>query len=103
MRLYNRDFTGVIFLSDYQEQVPFDDEYEVFGGKLEFYSHKFGFNPQRGTLIIFPSDPHFINATSPIQAGDLFQIRFHITCTQPYLYNPKNFPGNYTTWFNETV
>lgn len=103
MRTKDRDLTGVIFLSDYQERVPFDNDFEVYGGKLEFAQHGFGFNPQRGTLIIFPSVPHFINNTTEVLAGDLYQVRFHIAAQTPYAYNPKLFPGDYRTWFNEVV
>lgn len=99
LRTRNRDLTGVLFLSDYQEKVPFESNYEVYGGKLEFPQHRFGFNPQRGTLIIFPSDPHFLNATSEVYAGDLFQARIQISAQTPYIYQPDQFPGNYTVWF----
>lgn len=99
LRTRARDFTGVLFLSDYQERIPFEQEYEVYGGKLEFVQHKFGFNPQRGTLIVFPSDPHFINITTQILAGDLYQARLQIAAQTPYIYRPDSFPGNYTTWF----
>lgn len=99
LRTQTKDLTGVIFLSDYQDKLPFEGEFEVYGGKLEFPQHRFGFNPQRGTLIVFPGAPHFINLTSPIEVGDLFQIRFHISAKEPYLYQPDAFPGNYTTWF----
>lgn len=93
------DLTAILFLSDYQEQPNFDAEYEVYGGKLEFPQHQFGFNPQRGTLVVFPSDPHFINQTSMINVGDLYQVRMQMVGTQPYIYDPSKFPGNYTTWF----
>lgn len=96
----DRDFTGILFLSDYSDQSPFDDDYEVYGGKLEFAQHDFGFNPQRGTLIIFPSGPHFIYANAKIIAGDLFQVKFHFAAKTPYLHQPANFPGDYRTWFN---
>jgi hypothetical protein len=99
LRTKPRDFTGILFLSDFQENVPFEKEYEVYGGKLEFTQHSFGFNPVRGTLVVFPSDPHFINITAPILAGDLYQVRMQLATNQPYLYNPRDFPGNYTTWF----
>lgn len=99
VRTKERDLSGVLFLSDFNDNVPFDSEYEVYGGKLEFPQHKFGFNPQRGTLIIYPSDPHFINATSPILFGDLYQVRLHIATKKPYLYDPTKFPGDYRTWF----
>lgn len=99
LRNKQRDLTAVLFLSDYQERTPFEDDFEVYGGKLEFVQHKFGFNPQRGTLIVFPSDPHFINISSEVLAGDLFQARIQIAAQTPYLYQPQMFPGNYTSWF----
>ena len=48
---------------------------------------------------MFPSSPHFINATTDVTYGDLFQARFHISAQAPYLYDPKEFPGTYTDWF----
>jgi hypothetical protein len=99
VRTRARDLTAVLFMSDYQEKTPFEADYEVYGGKLEFVQHKFGFNPQRGTLVVFPSDPHFINITSPILAGDLYQARIQIAAQAPFIYQPQAFPGNYTTWF----
>ncbi len=100
-RTRDRDFTGVLFLSDYNDNPPFDNDYEVYGGKLEFPQHQFGFNPQRGTLIVYPSGPHFINASADIFAGDLYQARIHIASAMPYLYQPEDFPGDYTTWFSD--
>jgi hypothetical protein len=99
VRMHARDLTCVLFLSDLQDQPGFDDTYECYGGKLEFPQHYFGFNPQRGTLVVFPSEPHFINQTTPVVLGNLYQARFHIACQSPFLYNPKDFPGNYITWF----
>ena len=101
VRVRDRDLTGILFLMDYQETTPFDIDFEVCGGKLEFPQHQFGFNPERGTLIIFPSGPHFLHRTAPIHAGDLFQVRFHIAAQKPFLYQPSNFPGDYTNWFND--
>lgn len=99
VRTKDRDVSGVIFLVDYQEKIPFDSDYEVFGGKCEYPQHHFGFNPNRGTLVLFPSGPHFINATSPIIIGDLYQVRLHIAAQLPYLYSPEKFPGTFTDWF----
>lgn len=99
LRNKSRDLSAVLFLSDYQDQPPFDEEYEVYGGKLEFPQHYFGFNPQRGTLIVFPSEAHFINNSSLVQAGDAFQARFHVAAKTPLIYQPTNFEGNYLTWF----
>lgn len=98
-RIKDRDFTCVIFLSQYQERTPFDSDFEVYGGKLEFPQHDFGFNPQIGTMIVFPSGQNFINDTAPILAGDLYQVRFHVATQIPFVYNPSEFMGDYTTWF----
>ena len=99
LRTKQRDLTAVLFLSDYQDADTLEEEFEVYGGKLEFPQHKFGFNPTRGTLVVFPSDPHFINITSGIFVGDLFQARIQLAAQIPYLYQPQDFPGNYTLWF----
>lgn len=100
LRTRTRDLSAILFLTDYQENSPFEADYEVYGGKLEFPQHKFGFNPQRGTLIVFPSDPHFINLTSTVFAGDAFQARIQMAAKTPYLYDPTKFQGNYLSWFN---
>lgn len=99
LKTRNRDISGIVFLVDYNENPPFDNEYEVYGGKLEFPQHKFGFNPVRGTLILFPSGPHFINTNAPVIFGDLYQARIQIAAQTPLLYNPQKFPGDYRTWF----
>lgn len=102
-RVKARDFTCILFLSDYQDKLPFESDYEVYGGKLEFAQHKFGFNPTRGTLVIYPSDPHFINNTALVLAGDLYQARIQIAANQPWIYNLTEFPGNYTNWFQQYI
>jgi len=99
LRTKARDFTGILFLCDYQETTPFEKDFEVYGGKLEFPQWGFGFNPQRGTLIVYPSEPHFINMTARINAGDLYQVRFHMAATSPYIYKPEMFPGDLNSWF----
>jgi len=99
-RVRDRDFSCILFLNTYQDQIPFDNDYEVYGGKVEFPQHGFGFNPERGTLIIYPSGPHFINATNEIISGELIMARFHLAAHMPYLYDPSNFPGDYRSWFS---
>lgn len=99
IRTKDRDITCVLFLSEYNGDPPFDSDYEVYGGKLEFPQHGFGFNPQRGTLIIYPSSPHFINANAEVVYGDLYQVRFHVATNLPFMYDPSKFPGNYQNWF----
>ena len=103
VRLKPHDLTCVLFLMDYHDKSNFDSDWECYGGKLEFPQHQFGFNPQRGSLIIYPSGPHFINKTAPILAGDLVQVRWHIAAQSPFLYDPNKFPGDYRTWFNDVV
>lgn len=98
-RTKQRDLSAVLFLSDYQDQVPFERDFEVYGGKLEFPQHGFGFNPKRGTIIFYPSVPHFINVTTPIYVGELYQARIQIAAQQPLLYDPRKFPGTYKDWF----
>lgn len=99
VRTKDRDFTAILFLSDYQDKEDFDGEYEVYGGKVEFPQHNFGFNPERGTMIVYPSGPHFINVVSPILLGDLLTVKWHVAASSPYLYDPTKFPGDYKTWF----
>lgn len=101
VRTRSRDLTAIVFLSDYQDTANFDSDYEVYGGKFEFPQHGFGFNPERGTMIVYPSVPHFINATAEIKAGELYQARIQIAATAPFLYDPSKFPGDYKTWFKE--
>ena len=95
------DFTMILFLKDHNESSNFDDMFECYGGKLEFPNHQFGFNPERGTAIIFPSNHYFLNKTNTPTYGDLFQVRLHFICTERFKYNPDNFKGNYLTWFKD--
>ena len=101
VRIRDRDLSGILFLTDHQDKTPFDVDFEVCGGKFEFPQHQFGFNPERGTMIIFPSGPHFLHRTARVDAGDLFQVRFHIAAMAPFHYQPADFPGDYTTWFKD--
>lgn len=98
-----RDFSGVIFLNDYNDQVPFDNAYEVYGGKLEFPQYGFGFQPQRGTLVVYPSGPHFINFNTEIKFGDLFQARFYVQTQNVYLHSPADYQGDFTEWFKGVI
>jgi len=100
VRMLDVGFTGIIFLNDYNNTAPFDPDFEVCGGKLEFPTHRFSFNPQRGTLVFFPEAPNFVHTTSAIQVGELNQIRFHVVPEVIYNYDMSKFPGNYKSWFN---
>lgn len=103
VRTRDRDVTGILFLSDYNDSPSFDEMYEVYGGKLEFPNHNFGFNPERGTLVLFPSTPHFINVNAPVIVGDLFQVRINIATKRPFMYQPAEFPGNFLSWFPNLI
>ncbi len=98
-RVNDHDFTGILFLKDDSTDRNFDDYFEVYGSKLEFPNHLFGFPPARGRLIIFPSAPNFVNTTISPKIGDLYQIRFQMVAMDPYHYDMRKFPGNYKTWF----
>jgi len=101
LRTKNRDLTGIIFLNDYNDRPPFENYFEVYGGKIQFPQHDFSLNPERGTLVLFPSVPHFLNGLTPVQVGDSAMVRFHITAKKPFLYDHTKFPGDYKTWFEE--
>lgn len=97
------DLVGYIWLKDYGNGVPLDPRIEVYGGKLEFPLYNFSLVPQRGTMVLFPAGPHFITAVSPILVGSLEVIKFTIKLLSKeeglWLYQPDNFPGKYTEWF----
>lgn len=104
LRTKDRDISAILFLSDYNKDAEFDSDYEVYGGKLGFHNFNFSFHPEMGTLVIYPSGPHFINSTSVAQAGDLYQARFHMAGKMPYMYDPKDFPGAedpINNWFKD--
>lgn len=99
LRVNDQDFTAILFLKDDNTSTNFDDYYEVYGARLQFPNYNFSFHPQRGQLIIFPSNQHFLNATIPPSIGDLYQLRMQFVGMKPYAFDPKMFPGNHTTWF----
>lgn len=101
VKIRDRDITGILWLKDYNEKVPLDITSEVYGGKLEFPAYQFGLQPQRGTLVLYPSYPHFITATTPVLVGSSDVIRFHIAAKNNWLYDPSKFKGNYSEWFKE--
>lgn len=97
------DLVGFVWLKDYNDQVPLDPNYEVFGGKLEFPAFNFSLVPQRGTLVLFPAGPHFITVISPILLGDLYQIKLNVSIKEKngsrWLYQPSKHPGKWEQWF----
>jgi hypothetical protein len=103
IRINDRDLTGVIWLKDFQAEPPFDLKKHVYGGKLEFPVYNFGFQPQIGTIVIYPACERFISLTTSVLVGELQVARFHICGEGLWLYQPDNFPGDFRTWFNEVV
>jgi hypothetical protein len=97
------DLVGFVWLKDYNESIPVDPRFEVYGGKLEFPAYNFSLVPQRGTLILFPAGPHFITVISPILLGDLYQIKLNVSIKEKngarWLYQPSKFPGKWQQWF----
>lgn len=93
------DLTVVVFLKDYNDTPEFDEEFECYGGKLEMVNHAFAVTPTRGVAVIFPSNQYFINRTESPTYGDAFQIRFHVTCTERFVYDKQAYEGDYTIWF----
>lgn len=103
VRINDRDLTGVIWLKDWREAPPFDLKQHVYGGKLEFPVYNFGFQPQVGTIVVYPACERFISLTTSVQVGELQLARFHICADTMWLYNPDNFPGDFRSWFNDVV
>ena len=99
------DLVGYLWLKDFNSGIPLDPRIETYGGKLEFPAYNFSLVPQRGTLVLFPAGPHFITAISPILVGSLEQIKFTIKLKENgggmWIYQPANFPGDFTSWFNQ--
>lgn len=98
LRIHNRDVTAVVFLVDFNSDPQFDSDFEVYGGKLEFPTYNFGFNPQRGTMITYPSDPHFTHVISPVQVGHMYMTKTFLSFDTPLLFKPSQFPGTYIDW-----
>jgi hypothetical protein len=101
------DLVGFIWLKDYNDSVPIDPEFEVFGGKLEFPAYNFSLVPQRGTLVLFPAGPHFITVISPVLLGDLYQVKLNVSIKTEngarWFYQPSNHPGSWKQWFESLM
>lgn len=98
------DLVGYLWLKDFNNGVPLDPRFEVYGGKLEFPAYDFSLVPSRGTLVFFPAGPHFITAISPILVGSLelvkISMKLHISEGKYWNYQPELFPGSYMEWFH---
>lgn len=103
VRTKDVDLTCVLWFNDYNDKPPFDPREQVYGGRLEFPAYDFSLQPQKGTLIIYPAGPHFISGISNVNEGTLYQARFNIAADDIWLYDPKNYQGHYSEWFQEHV
>lgn len=102
------DLVGYVWLKDYNDGIPLDPSFEVYGGKLEFPAYDFSIIPERGSAVIFPAGPHFITAVSHVFVGSMEYIKFALklvrdteTGEAAWFYQPENFPGTYQDWFNQ--
>ena len=103
VRTSQRDLTGYIWFKDYNDTPPFNLQTEVYGGKLEFPVYDFGFQPQAGTMVVFPSCERFINLTTSVKVGDLMFAKFHIHGDGIWIYDPAKFPGDVNSWFTNVI
>jgi hypothetical protein len=104
VRVKDIDLVGYLWIKDYNNGVPLDPSFEVYGGKLEFPAYNFSLVPQRGTMVIFPAGPHFITAISPALLGTYEHVKIGIKLRKDgdvWLYQPDKFPGTYADWFAE--
>jgi hypothetical protein len=102
-RVIDYDFTVIIFLKDFNNNRNFDDDFECYGGQLEFLNHQFSINPVRGTAIVFPSNQHFLHSTKSPDFGDMFQLKLHLICDPAFEYNQADYQGNYKLWFDSLI
>lgn len=96
----DRDFTCILMLRDTAKGSSIDEDFEVFGGKLEMPNWNFSFNSKRGTLICFPSCPRFLHRISEVELGEQNFIKFRLKAKEQYIMNVNDFSGNPSTWFN---
>lgn len=88
---YN-DFTITLFLTSYYNpSEKLDTEFESLGGQLQFPQHNMSVYPDRGGIIIHPSDNHFVKNNSAVIQGTCAMIDVLISCDTLYLYDPVEF------------
>lgn len=92
------DFTGILWLNDFNDSEDFDPYFEVYGGNLNFPNFDINFKPQRGTLVIFPSTPNFVYNVGQISYGSLTQVHFQIRSTGDFQYNQDEYDLNPESW-----
>ena len=112
VKVHDVDLTCILWLTDYNDNVPVDPRFEAYGGKLEFPQYNFSLVPQRGTLVVYPAGPHFVTATTPVLVANVHQVRINISIRTKddgiWLYQPVNFgydskKGVLESWFNDHI
>ena len=94
------DFVTIVFLKDHLVTgEAMDPAFEVVGGKLEFPTFKFSFNPERGTCVTYPAVPNFMNAISKVKIGQAELLRILHRSDTMFAYDPNEYPGNLKSWF----
>lgn len=88
-KVNNYDFTCYVPLLTYNNKPPFDFETEVYGGSLIFTSFKKKYDPNMGTLLIYPSVPNFVHYHEPVKIGKLDYVKVFLTCEKQFVYNYK--------------
>lgn len=93
------DLVGILWLNDYNPNGDtFDESYEAYGGKLEFPNFNISFNPERGSLVVFPTAPNFVYTISDVYGGDMTVAKFTIRTEKPYAYDANKFNHDPTEW-----
>lgn len=92
------DFTGILWLNDYNDQGEFDPFFEVYGGNLNFPNFNINFRPERGTLVLFPSTPNFVYHVGEVSYGSLTQVHFQIRSTGDFQFNKEDYDLNPSNW-----
>ncbi len=86
------DFTLTIFLTSFHHnKEPIDTEFESHGGAFQFPQHNTSIYPDRGGVLIHPSDNHFMRNHTAIDNGTLCFIDVTISCDGLYFYDPFKF------------
>jgi len=92
------DFTGILWLNDYNDGGEFDPYFEVYGGNLNFPNFDINFRPERGTLVLFPSTPNFVYNVGEISYGSLTQVHFQIRSTGDFQFKKEDYDLNPSNW-----
>lgn len=78
VRYNDYDFSIIIALTEQNKSAKLKKEYDSYGGSILFPNHSIDIDMRRGDVIVFPSEPNFINYVNEIKLGNRIQIRIHI-------------------------